>query len=172
MPPLFVDKNAPARFIPAKMSVPLTANAIQLVPVKPVLTAVQVLPLFVDKNTPPTCVPAKRFVPLMANDVTIEDVKPVLTAVQTPPLFVDKNTPPVLVPAKMSVPLTANVPTLTAVKPVLTAVHCAFVVNLIKAITIVNSNLFFILLSSVIIVLTPHFKKISYSYSFSVLPRF
>ena len=65
--PLFVDRNTPPPFVPAKRFVPDTASDRTYVLVNPVFTAVQLVPLFVDRNTP-TFVPAKRFVPDTASD--------------------------------------------------------------------------------------------------------
>jgi hypothetical protein len=64
--PLLVERKRPPPQVPAKRFVPLTARALTLVFVKPVLTLVQLVPLFVERKTPPPPVPAKRFVPLTA----------------------------------------------------------------------------------------------------------
>ena len=65
-----VDKTTPTS-VPAKRFVPIFANDLTEVFVKPLFTAVHELPLSVDKKTPPPAVPAKRFVPLVIKALII-----------------------------------------------------------------------------------------------------
>ena len=69
--PLFVERNTPPRYVPAKRLAPFTAIALTSVVVKPELTAVHVAPLSVERETPPKPFkPARRLLPLVAMHCT------------------------------------------------------------------------------------------------------
>ena len=60
--PLFVERNTPAPYVPAKRFGPLTTRQPTSESVKAEPTAVQLVPSFVERNRSPPA-PAKRFVP-------------------------------------------------------------------------------------------------------------